>query len=290
MTVASGQTHPKAIAVDNTSVYWVTDTAVMKVAICGGTPVPLASLASGMPRGLVVDPASAYFTVDDGRVMKVSLNGGTPVVLAPGQNNPSAIAVDSTHVYWTTGLICNPGCDGTISSLPLNNVDGGSPTAIASALAAMRIAIDSTSIYWTESNGYVRKMRLQGGAQETLYTPNNPAATSSAAFGFAIDSVNAYWTETVFPTSGGAYANLKQVPLTGGPSNIIVPGQGPVDIKTDGANLFWIGGRIVKSTPDGRVVTTLVPTVGSGGRIAVDATSVYWTDYTAGTVMRLTPK
>jgi hypothetical protein len=46
---------------------------------------------------------------------------------------------------------------------------------------------------------------------------------------------------------------------------------------------------IMKAPPDGRVITTLASDVGPG-RIAVDNTSVYKTDYSGGRVIKVTPK
>jgi hypothetical protein len=70
--LASDQTGPEAIAVDETHVYWVNT----------GTS------ASG-------------FT--DGSVMKVPRSGGAPSVVAMNQRHPVAIAVDESFVFWTNG-------------------------------------------------------------------------------------------------------------------------------------------------------------------------------------------
>jgi hypothetical protein len=35
--------------------------------------------------------------------LKLALYGGAPTTIASGQNLPSAIAVDDTSVYWTSG-------------------------------------------------------------------------------------------------------------------------------------------------------------------------------------------
>ena len=36
--------------------------------------------------------------------MKVAIGGGTPIPLASNQLYPDGIAVDATSVYWTTGV------------------------------------------------------------------------------------------------------------------------------------------------------------------------------------------
>jgi len=72
--------------------------------IGGGTSTSLAHASSAL--GLAVDATSLYWyrvNVYGGTVMKVALTGGTPVVLAFGQQEPATIAIDATHVYWTSG-------------------------------------------------------------------------------------------------------------------------------------------------------------------------------------------
>ena len=51
--------------------------------------------------------------------------GGSPTTLASAQGSPTAIAVDSTNVYWTTGT------DGKIAKCAVGGC-GGMPTVLAS--------------------------------------------------------------------------------------------------------------------------------------------------------------
>jgi hypothetical protein len=76
--LATGQSHPQHMTLDDSNVYWTNQGAV------GG----------------------------QGSVAMASKLGGTPITLASNQSSPSAIAVDNTGVYWT-----NLG-DGTIKMIP----------------------------------------------------------------------------------------------------------------------------------------------------------------------------
>ena len=83
---------------------------VTKEPIDGGTSVQLAGGQSG-PRAIAVDSTSVYWTEQGtpsgagetvgGAVMKVGLDGTGLTTVAACQNWPYAIAVDATSVYWT---------------------------------------------------------------------------------------------------------------------------------------------------------------------------------------------
>ena len=75
----------------------------MKVPLAGGTPTTLAS-PGRIPNAIAVDATSIYWLTEQqrngGTVMKVPLAGGTPTTLASAQAAPVGIAVDATSVYW----------------------------------------------------------------------------------------------------------------------------------------------------------------------------------------------
>jgi hypothetical protein len=142
---------PPAIAVDDTSVYWVNvgttvgpnpvaDGAVMKVALGGGAPVEVAS-GQLAPAGIVSDGRSVYWMAADGAVMKVSRAGGTPEALAPANDEKGmGLAIRGADVYWARK-----------DSVWKISTTGEDLTPIAFAAApSWSIAVDDGSVYWLD--------------------------------------------------------------------------------------------------------------------------------------------
>src|SRR5579884_4299370 len=78
------------------------------------------TLASGQsnPTAMAVDTTRVYWTnYNDGTVRAASLDGGAVTLLATGQSGPAGIVVDSANVYWVNQGTIN--LDGAVMSIPL---------------------------------------------------------------------------------------------------------------------------------------------------------------------------
>lgn len=101
------------VAVNDTTVYWTTDTEV-RSAPAGGLP-----------------------------------DGGAAHVVATGQKRPWSIALDATSIYFTTVGGAQT-MDGTVARCPLAGCPGGVTKPLADHLDHPDgIALDDSSIYWT---------------------------------------------------------------------------------------------------------------------------------------------
>jgi hypothetical protein len=310
VVLASEQSAPAGIAVNSTGVFWrnspVKQAAgnVMAVSLCGGTPVTLAAEQAGIG-SVAVSSTTVFWPVVSGEedIMTVPVGGGTQTPIATKQSSPLAVAVDSTNAYWANmgGIRDSP--SGAIVKVPLL---GGTPTTLASALYPGAIAVDVESVYWTTATG-VFKVPIGGGATTTLATELNPTS-------LAVDDTDVYWTD--WGRGGESDGSVMKVSRHGGkPVTLAKNINGPEAIAVDSANAYWtedwcealpngcnapVKGAVVKVSINGGIPVTLASGQTSPGGIAVDDTSVYWTNGSTrltdgvsnndGTVMKLTPK
>jgi hypothetical protein len=247
------------LAVDATSVYWLSTDAVMKVAIGGGKPTTLVS-GQPDPQGIAVDATSVYWTTmdTDGKVMKAPLAGGEPTTLASAQQFERSIArgiaLDATDIYWTNR--------DSVTKLPLG---GGAPVLLGQVARgqAWGIAVDSMNVYLTAfgSGGVVQSLPIEGGAVTTL------ASGQGFPYAITVDATNVYWTDIS--------AVMKVARVGGAPMMIASPGM-PSSIATDGLHVYFTGryDGVTMMGLDGSMPTVLAKQIGFS--IAVDATSVYW--------------
>jgi hypothetical protein len=290
--------NPQQIVVDAASVYWIEDSssnsqqpgAIMKMPIGGGSPEVLVapSIDQAIPTGrlgpiLALDTTNVYWVAGGGSiygsVMMVPLGGGTPVTLSGGLL-PTAIAVDGSHVYWTTA--------NSLMSVP---IDGGPPITLASWNPSPTgnmmgaIALDGTSVYWTE--GTVAGPNVATPDAALLRAPaTGGSSTTLGTSGFTEIAVHDGYVYGSLFTQGFHSPAVVRVAVGGGaPTPLVLEQQqlfnyGPIAV--DGANLYWIANDgsltlgAVMSTPLGGGPMTTLATGPAPNSLAVTPTHLFW--------------
>jgi hypothetical protein len=201
-----------------------------------------------------------------------------PVTLATGMGDePTAIAVDTSDVYWAGWGGTSPG---HVFKMPIT---GGTVTILATvAQGSFRIALDASYVYWTASanpagTGAVMKVPIGGGAATTL------ASGLNGPIGIAIDAANVYWADYRDGTV------MKVAKVGGSPSILAKQGLSPFYLAVDTTNVYWTDisfDSVMQMPLTGGSATTLYAEKGGPGPydIAIDATHVFWSSFHGGTV------
>jgi hypothetical protein len=268
-----------ATAIDDANIYWVDFAAapgdagapatqnILSVSKCGG---PVTTVAAGLAQQadalqggtllfLAADGESVYstiptaegdggFTAATGAIMVFPRAGGLAQTLAVDQS-PIGIAVDEANVYWTNWMAENGGVSGSIRSAPK---DRGKVTTLATTpimASPEEILVNDAYIAWTtlDASGLISVMSMSktGGAAITLVS--NVACATLPFAAFAIDSTSAYWAEV---SPDGESAWLVKAPLSGGvavslapvgvpPANGVLPGNAVTSLAVDETSVYW---------------------------------------------------
>ncbi len=276
--------------------------------ISGASSVSLAGSAS-------VGSGSGPISGDTSAVVA----GGAPSVLVAGLQEPIAIAVYGSNVYFVDfgtfnndgsvalvpaagggepfqfalgqqgpgGLAVNQtGVYWSVATLMRASLDGMNQISLVAGMVNDPIAVGPSGIYGTGSLDGMRTTVVSApltGGSLTALAPD-ALAPSDASYGFAIDATSIYWTTFNDPTS------IRKMPLQGGmPVTLATsPGAGG-GLAVDKSNVYWVSSNgVMKVAIDGGPATLLGPSgpvAGLGGNIALDDTSVYWT--TADSVLKV---
>lgn len=286
MTLASEQSRPTGLALDDTHAYWTNQAApgdVMRVARGGGTPEVVAAGHTN-PTGIAVDSEAVYWTdyaaEYKGGVWKIRKDDagkpGAAVEIAPGENSALTIAVDDVFVYWTTPSM--------VFRIPKS---GGKKSEVAHDQATPGgIAVDLTGVYWAcVVGGTVMRWNLDADA-----LPEVLATGQAGPAGLAIDNANVYWTNMYGDADAGAQAVMAAPKYNGTPRVIALGQSNPTGIAELGTSLCWANNDLGTIACKAKTATesdeTEILATGEQGPFGVvmSLSAVYWTSQEGGTI------
>lgn len=217
------------------------------------------------------DPASCGACGHDCQGGACSAGSCAPVVLASGQESPRGLAIDATHVYWTTS---SP--TGAVKKVAKG---GGAETSLATGQNdPRRVAVDGANVYWSNyQGGVVQQMPKGGGSAVVLASgQNNP-------YGLAANATDVYWVNL---NGGNA---LMRVPIGGGAAALLVTNNGGgADVVLDAKRAYFTTtpGSVLSFDLTGGTQSTIATLPTGPFSIDVDATDVYFSDYFNGNVFK----
>lgn len=225
-------------------------------------------------------PAYVYWSQDGGRIGRAN-NDATMVnqsfITVP--NNPTAVAVDTTGVYWTNGA-------GYVGHAPLSGQSANDTWSGAGGGATYDgVAVRGIWVYWVDkTNGRVGRVQTDQSNQNQFFIGG---ATAGSSQGIAATDASLFWGENT---------TIGRADIDGGNVNHGFIPSNPTGLATDATYVYAAEGgldRIRRATHDGTTENnatfiTGVCNVNTAFRdpcgVAVDDTHVYWTNWDANTL------
>ncbi len=214
------------LAVGGGYVYWTATQAIGRATVdgCGANAkfIPVTGPASLDPADVAVDGSHVYWTSGGTAIGRANLDGtGVKESFLTG-SQPVTVAVDASHVYWAND---NAG----VYSIGRANLDGTAPDASFIPLSgtAARLAVDAGHIYWVASHA-IGRANLDGTGKNEAFIP---ATTPAAITALAVDANYVYWSHDLDAiaraTLAGTGVTSDFITSTKGLSGIAVDALGP---------------------------------------------------------------
>jgi hypothetical protein len=182
------------------------------------------------------------WTCPYGSIGRANLDGTGGQFLISGLDGPSGVAVNSTHIYWTSSYVSegssHPGTTVGRANLDGTDVD---ESFITGASGPQGVAVDGAHVYWTNATGEIGRANLDGTDVDKSFVTGLPSNLE----GLAVNSTHIYWTRTP------AYVNgeIGRAPLAdpNGPGkqlSFIATGQSPWDVEVNATHIYWTNNAI----------------------------------------------
>jgi len=238
------------IAVDATSVYWVSSTVSPNTYTLNATPLsggPTTTVTTGFTPivALVTGGTSALFWMesaypDPGVIRRRATATGTiDTVASFASSAANTFAVDANNVYYTTANF--PRTPSPTETLVAQPLAGGSALMLSSAiLAPTKLVAATGQLAWIDDIG-LNTIFTAGGsiAQLASFAPNK-------ALDLMVNGSNLLWTETT-GANHGETGTVKSVALAGGsPAVLVQGGDAPRRLALDSqSQIHWSEGGAV---------------------------------------------
>jgi hypothetical protein len=187
--VTSTANYPVVVVDNATTVFWTTDT--FGVNSCSIVPPasPIAITNSGMTGGLALDDTYVYWSDDNTTIYSCLLTGcGEHPQVVAQPDTPNELLVHAGVLFWSG--------PGSIGECPLHDGTCGFTGTFVGDISPHGLAADDEHLYWVDSNGFIARVSLDGGAPEggaaikTLYDSPNLSDY------LTVGDTCVFWTET----------------------------------------------------------------------------------------------
>jgi hypothetical protein len=306
-----------AIAVDGTSVYWVTTIydagcsiacrfTIRRVPKSGGAPAVLVSTYFERISGLAVAGGQLYWEENENYPVAADGSGGSAIWTIPVGGGTATMVVDGC----LNGLYCVAPAQGSWIAVGGIRTDGsdiyfaasdpsgyrvlkvpamGGPVSVMASVrlgfentGAADIELDGTTVYWGDINS-VRAVPKAGGAVSTL------SATQDPVVYLAYTDGRLYWVES--PGFRAGAGRIRTMPASGGAATtVITEVLSGVAITADPSFVFWAEGgewgreegfgRIARVTADGASLVVLAESAqpSASAPFDVDDSTLFFVD------------